>query len=220
MRRFVCLLGCLLAFLSLGGALADERDEEIADCKPGEIVTWNDGTDRPARVGGWRVAYLHDNAPPRFDRRQVERLIGRALAAWSPCGVPLALQPAGSVEAGAPDLLRIVWSEAGSRGNFALADLGRNTLWLGPQAFRLLEARNPAHDAAQTLQMTLAHELGHFLGLMAHSRRCADVLSYYDDGRGNRCVTRSGRAPLPGFEYRATLPTACDIARCRQLNAR
>lgn len=68
--------------------------------------------------------------------------------------------------------------------------------------------------------MTLAHEMGHFLGLLAHSRRCVDVMSYYHDGRGNHCSARE-LALLKSFvEYRSTLPTACDIQRCRAINGR
>lgn len=208
----------LFALLLAVPCRADVRSEEIAECRSGEMTVWNDGVDRPSRQRAWRVVYRHDGAPARFDRRQVERLIGRAAGAWSQCGIALTPVAADAAPFGTPDVLQVVWSEPGSRGNFGLADLGRGTLSLGPQAFALLQERNPAHDAGQTLQMVISHELGHFLGLMAHSRRCADVLSYYDDGRGNRCQTRSGIAPGPGVEYRALLPTACDIARCRSVN--
>ena len=69
-----------------------------------------------------------------------------------------------------------------------------------------------------TLQMTLSHEIGHFLGLMAHSRRCVDVMSYYQDGKGARCELREPSAFKTRVEYRSSLPTACDIARCRAVN--
>mgnify|MGYP002138443102 CR=1 FL=1 len=58
------------------------------------------------------------------------------------------------------------------------------------------DGANPAHPAGDTLQMVVSHEMGHFFGLMAHSRRCVDVMSYYDNGQGERCFTRAGR-PLP-----------------------
>jgi hypothetical protein len=68
-------------------------------------------------------------------------------------------------------------------------------------------------------RLPLDDEMGHFFGLMAHSRRCVDVMSYYDNGQGERCFTRAGR-PLPTRgDDRALLPTACDIARCRAVNA-
>lgn len=53
---------------------------------------------------------------------------------------------------------------------------------------------------------------------MAHSRRCVEVTSYYDDGKGQQCSIRGGGKRQPAAEYRATLPTACVIARCRRAN--
>jgi hypothetical protein len=60
--------------------------------------------------------------------------------------------------------------------------------------------------------------MGHFYGLMAHSRRCVDVMSYYTGAGGERCSTRDGHWPTGTTDYRALLPTACDIARCQALN--
>jgi hypothetical protein len=84
--------------------------------------------------------------------------------------------------------------------------------------FGLLARRNPRHPAAETLQMAISHEMGHFFGLMAHSRRCVDVMSYYDNGKGDTCSTRDGGSYKALPEYRSLLPTACDIARCRAVN--
>jgi hypothetical protein len=114
--------------------------------------------------------------------------------------------------------VQVQWSEEGSRRNFGLANLGEATLSLGPSAFQLLQTRNPAFDSRQTLQMVISHEMGHFFGLMAHSRRCVDVTSYYTNSQGESCRIRDGRALPAGVEYRSTLPTACDIARCRAAN--
>ena len=49
-----------------------------------------------------------------------------------------------------------------------------------------------SNPAGQILQMVLSHETGHFFGLMAHSRRCIDVMSYYTDAQGQTCSTRDG----------------------------
>jgi predicted Zn-dependent protease len=86
--------------------------------------------------------------------------------------------------------------------------------------FKLLAARNPRYPAHETLQMVISHEMGHFWGLMAHSKRCVDVMSYYDTPSGEVCSTRDGRSYMTLPEYRALLPTACDIARCRSINGR
>jgi len=64
----------------------------------------------------------------------------------------------------------------------------------------------------------ISHEMGHLYGLLAHSRRCVDATSYYHDGKGQTCHVRDERSRKTVVEYRATLPTACDIQRCRMAN--
>lgn len=118
-----------------------------------------------------------------------------------------------------PGLMIVNWSEKDSAGNFGLADFGRGKLALGAKAFEMLRKANPAYDAGQTLQMVISHEMGHLFGLMAHSRRCVDVLSYYHNGRGGKCMSREDIRYAGVVEYRHSLPTACDIARCRRANA-
>jgi len=117
------------------------------------------------------------------------------------------------------------WDEQESRGNFALANLTSRTLSLSPKGFELLRTRNPRHDASQTLQMAISHEMGHFFGLMAHSRRCVDVMSYYHNNKGEVCYKRMPTANSDNnankvVEYRHLLPTACDIERCRRINGK
>jgi hypothetical protein len=144
--------------------------------------------------------------------------VQRAAAVWSGCGVPGEVISDAAAALHPITLVVVQWSAPGSRGNFGLADLGQRTLSLGAAPFQMLAARNPRHPAQQTLQMVIAHELGHFYGLMAHSRRCVDVMSYYDDGHGGQCRTRDGGSYKAVGEYRAVLPTACDLARCRAVN--
>lgn len=194
------------------------REQEIAECRSGEIATWNDGRDRRAVGPTLRLAYRHDEAPSWFERSVVENLVTRAARAWAQCGVPIAVIPAGDGDLRSPDTVLLKWDEAGSLGNFGLANLSQRTLSFGPKAFALLHSRNPRHDATQTLQMVISHEMGHFFGLMAHSRRCVDVLSYYHDADGGKCYTRDPAGMRAGFEYRHGLPTACDIERCRRVN--
>lgn len=196
------------------------RALEMASCQPGELTTWPDGRDRPAPGGAVRLLYRHAGAPPRFDEATVVATLQRAATAWSACGIPALViadaatgtQPAAEVQ--------VRWDDAGTRGNFALADLGQRRLWLSAGMFALLAERNPRHPAIETLQMAVSHEMGHFFGLMAHSRRCIDVMSYYTDGRGGTCATRDGGSHKAVPEYRALLPTACDIARCRAVNGK
>lgn len=233
---WACLAACSL--LLSGGAWAIDRSadklraQEIARCLPHEIATWGDGTDRPVAAAPLRWLYRHEGAPPWFDAALVLAAIHRAAAAWGACGTPslvvdtaapaAARQPAltpGRPLVAAPDgVVLVQWHDANSRGNFGLANLGVRTLALGPAAFKLLNTRNPAYPALDTLQMVLSHEMGHFFGLMDHSRRCVDVMSYYTNAQGERCSTRDGHFPQGGTDYRALLPTACDIARCRMAN--
>ncbi len=206
----------LILFTALVSALAvaSTRDDEIAECRPGEISTWNDGIDRPATSNVIKLSYNHDGAPYWFSRWDVEFAINRAAREWSKCGISVALSSSSISDS----KVAIQWNEKESRGNMALANLTQRTLSLSPAMFTTLRSRNPLHDGAQTLQMTISHEMGHFLGLKAHSRRCVDVLSYYHDNAGSACSTRDG-LPMPrGAEYRHTLPTACDIRRCRTVN--
>ena len=201
------------------------RAQEAQHCLPGELMTWGDGDDRAASRGPLRLIYRHASAPPGFTEAQVLGAVQRAALAWGACGpgAEVVSEAAASLPqtfGGAPSQVVIVqWSDLGSRGNFGLANLAQRTLSLGPAGFALLATRNPRHPAQQTLQMVISHEMGHFLGLMAHSRRCVDVMSYYDNGRGGVCSTRDGSSYKAVAEYRALLPTACDIARCRALNA-
>ncbi|SDI69325.1 hypothetical protein [Propionivibrio dicarboxylicus] len=217
---------CCLAFWLLSSCAQASaqtvRDEEIAECRSGELIVWNDGTDRAIADSALVVSYRHDNAPLWFNRSEVEQSIANAARAWNACGIPISIVPAPPQQDGktSPGTFRVQWSEAGSRGNFGLTNLSDRTLSLGPSAFTMLHARNPAHDARQTLQMVLSHEMGHFLGLMAHSRRCVDVLSYYQDTKGTKCQTRDGKGIDSVQEYRSILPTACDIQRCRIVNGR
>lgn len=204
----------LLLLLPLAAWAQDDialRQQEIQECRAGELSTWADGRDQAAVARRIRFAYEHAGAPAWLSREQVLQALRLAASSWSRCGVVTGEVVAGSGQ------VRVVWSEAGSRGNFGLADVGRRTLALGPAAFALLQQRNPP-ATGQTLQMVVSHEMGHFFGLMAHSRRCVDVMSYYGDGKGNQCRLRSGTAPRPGIEYRALLPTACDIQRCVAAN--
>jgi hypothetical protein len=220
-RVFRWLTGvlCALSLASVTAAPVESlREQEIAQCLPGEIATWADGVDRPAIAKRLVFAYSHTDAPAWFNEQTVFSLVSSAVSAWSQCGISAGAELTSVARIAPVEAIRIQWNEAGSRGNFGLADLGQRTIWLGPAAFRLLRSRNPSYDSRQTLQMVISHEMGHMFGVMAHSRRCVDVTSYYDNGKGTQCLIRDGSKRPPGVEYRSVLPTACDIERCRAVN--
>ena len=195
-----------------------QRPQEILECRSGEMVTWNDGVDRPAKYSPLLFLYAPAGAPLWFPEAVVAEMIAKAATAWSPCGVPGKLLRPEDLARTPQAIIRVQWDEAASPGVFALANLNRNTLSLNPGAFQQLRQRNPRHDAGETLQMVISHEMGHFFGLMAHSRRCVDVLSYYHNGKGETCLKRDPLDTGGVTEYRHRFPTACDIARCRQVN--
>lgn len=205
-----------------GGDAAALRAQEIAECRPAEITHWGDGRDRPALASPLRLVYDPAGAPPWFAPQQVLQALLRAAEAWSGgCGVPatvLPLAPGASAERLPEGTVLVQWNDAQVRGHFGLAHVGLRRLWLGAQAFHTLRTRNPAHPAETTLQMVISHEMGHLFGLMAHSSRCVDVMSYYTNGQGERCQSRADITRWRG-DYRALLPTACDLARCRAVNA-
>lgn len=226
--RSITLIICILAVMTLGvdcsSAVAFEsvRAQEINQCLSGELATWGDGKDRPANSSSLRFTYNPADAPGWFAKTLVTGMITKSTAAWSQCGVRSWLVDWGSIKdkARQDDVIKIQWSDKDSLGNFGLANLGRRTLSLGPKAFQLLKTVNPTYDSRETLQMVISHEMGHFFGLMAHSRRCVDVLSYYDNGKGEKCYSRDPAGIGKVIEYRYILPTACDIERCRIINGK
>ena len=213
------LLSLLLTLASQGVQAGEGvREQEIAQCLPGEISTWGDGRDRPASSSPLVFVYDHAGAPAWFSQAQVLAAVQKAAQAWSECGVPSRVLGASASAEARQGAVQVQWSEPNSGGNFAQANLGLRLLSMSPAMFALLNTRNPAHDARQTLQMVISHEMGHHFGLMAHSRRCVDVTSYYDNGKGESCLTRDAVPRKAGVESRALLPTACDIERCVRAN--
>lgn len=211
-----------LAYPTFSWASPNVRNEEIAECRAGEISTWNDGRDRPAIAKKLTFAYRHDAAPGWFSPKMIEAMVVRAAQSWSACGIAAEVVPEAGFNSGEAGSIVVQWNEKASRGHIGVANIGERTLSLSPQVFATLRTRNPKHDAAQTLQMVISHEMGHFFGLVAHSRRCVDVLSYYHrdiDGKRENCFSRDLAGMAAFAEYRHILPTACDIERCRQINA-
>jgi len=218
MTSLILIILTLTINLSCAIALESVRTQEIMQCQSGELVTWGDGQDRPAINTPLKFAYNHTYAPGWFTESQVSEMVAKAAATWSQCGVRSMMVDVISIKQQMQGVIRVQWSEKESGGNFGLANLSKRTLSLGPKAFELLKTRNPKYDSRETLQMVISHEMGHFFGLMAHSRRCVDVLSYYNNGKGDKCYSRDSSQIGTVIEYRHTLPTACDIERCRIVN--
>jgi len=216
MLRLFVLMSMFVLFIG-SGAQANRQDE-IYSCQPHELATWGDGTDRPVKVNLLLLDYKKNDRSP-FGEATVTGAIDRAARGWSECGVPIRL--ASRPEAGVTRLSRRVvirWADRPISG-IAIADTDRGELLLNAKVFETLLQKRSQAVAKETLQMVLSHELGHFLGMRAHSRRCVDVMSYYTSPSGEKCWLRDPEEFGRYLEYRHSLPTACDIARCRALNA-
>lgn len=223
-QRKLAILSMLPALLILatGACHASSvlRNLEITQCEASEIVTWGDGQDRALAVDTLTFHYAHIGAPRWFEQQEVLDLLKKVTTEWSRCGIPAKAGLVDSATRPSSKDIIIRWDTASNVGHFGLSDVSRHQLLLGAEAFRLLNQRNATNDSVATLQMVLSHEIGHFYGLMDHSRRCIDTLSYYHDGKGGQCRTRHPDAFKRFKEYRSSLPTACDIQRCRMLNGK
>ena len=196
------------------------RESEIAQCLPDELVTWNDG-DKDGKMLSPKMLYVYDHqgAPSYVSEDAVFSVLQQAASAWDQCGGQNAVMLKRDVfeDNGSAKIL-VQWNDKEKLGAIGLANITKKTLTLSPDAFVNLRKNNTNRNWVETLQMVVSHEVGHFQGLIAHSKRCVDVLSYYSNDAGEKCTIR-GKGVMPQtFEYRALLPTACDIQRCRIAN--
>ena len=196
------------------------REKEIAQCLPNEVVTWGDGgADGPMLSQRMLFVYDHKGAPASVSEESVFSVLQQAASAWQQCGGQNAVMLKRDVFANSEMLkIAVQWTDLEKTGAIGLANLGNQSLSLSPQAFVKLQKSNPVQPIMETLQMVVSHEMGHFHGLMAHSKRCVDVLSYYTNDAGETCQIRNKGVLPRTFEYRALLPTACDLQRCRAAN--
>mgnify|MGYP003341572562 FL=1 len=196
------------------------RENEIAQCLPNEVATWGDGgPDGPMLSQRMLFVYDHKGAPASVSEESVFSVLQQAASAWQQCGGQNAVMLKRDVFANS-EMVRIsvLWTDLEKTGAIGLANLGNKTLALSPQSFVKLQKSNALQPIMETLQMVVSHEMGHFHGLMAHSKRCVDVLSYYSNDAGEACLIRNKGVLPRTFEYRALLPTACDLQRCRAAN--
>ena len=165
---FALLVGAPLALQA-----QDLRTQEMAQCLPGEISTWGDGIDRPVRERKLVFAYQHQHAPAWFSRAEVLTAL-QAAAAGLEC-----LRYPGRSPQQRSDRARSRPPHCGGverhcqPGQFWSGRPGRTFAGFGgPRRSTCCTPAIPAHDASSTLQIVISHEMGHFFGIMAHSRRC------------------------------------------------
>lgn len=218
--RFRCIV--LFAFFLIDSsrslALDSTRSSEIKECAAGEIATWGDGIDKPVAYKSLNFFYNSNGAPTWFNEKSVFDLIQLAANGWSECGISAQVSIDNQLHNRQTNDIVIQWSDSKSQGNIGASDFTQRKIYLSPSVFKTLREIRPTYDAKYTLQMTLSHEMGHFYGLVAHSRRCVDVLSYYKNNTGDLCNIRERSEFSKVIEYRSALPTACDIKRCQSIN--
>jgi Caspase domain len=221
----------ILSFQNTCAANVDaerSRDNEISQCKAEELYSWGDGEDYSVDKDLNIFVYDHSEAPIWFEERFVLSLISKVVSEWSKCGVitqPKVLSIKNyQISEKNKNLIIIKWARnlKSSDGEeaWSISNLSLSTLYISIDSFVKLKNNNSSYDSTYTLQMTISHELGHFHGLMDHSRRCIDVMSYYSDGKGGQCYARDPNIVKLFPEYRSSLPTACDIQRCQLVNSR
>lgn len=198
------------------------RESEINQCLANEIATWNDGG-KDGKMLSTSMVYVYDHqgAPEGITEESVLASLTSASIAWDQCGGQNTVILKRDLNASVTGLkITALWSDEDKLGTIGLANITKKTLTLSPEAFVNLRKANANRNLLDTLQMVISHEIGHFQGLTSHSKRCVDVLSYYTNASGEKCTIRNNGVMPTNMEYRSSLPTACDIQRCRASNTK
>ena len=201
------------------------RQEEISQCLTDDIKNWGDGEKDSKMLGAKMVfVYQHLGAPKSVSEQSILTVLKAAASSWDQCGgTNLVMSDKDYTTSTAGLKISVDWNEKETVGTIGIANIAKRKLTFNPETVQKVIQINTSKNLnesylQETLQMTASHEMGHFQGLSAHSKRCVDVLSYYSVS-GEKCITRSGGPmPVSFYEYRSSLPTSCDIERCRIAN--
>lgn len=201
------------------------RKEEISQCLSNDIQTWGDGEKDTKMLSQKMVfVYQHLGAPKPVLEQSMLTLLRTAASSWDQCGGTNLVVLDKDYVTTTPGLkITVDWNDKETVGTIGIANITKRKLTFNPEIVQKIIQINESKNLnesylLETLQMTASHEIGHFQGLSSHSKRCVDVLSYYSVG-GEKCTTRNGGSmPLGFYEYRSSLPTSCDIERCRIAN--
>jgi hypothetical protein len=200
-----------------------ERQRQIAECHEGDMATTvAHGTQASFPVGYATLRFFYNPmlAPEAADEARMAALIANAAGAWSACGIRGEYAGATQEQDAAGGALVFQWYN--SDGVPVAGYRKGSTIYLNIAAFQKWHAAS-AKFAQEALQQVISHEMGHAFGVVEHSARCLDVMATYDSFDGcetrpaaNRVLEDGGRV----FEFKGHLfPTACDIQRCRKVNA-
>jgi hypothetical protein len=200
-----------------------ERQRQIAQCNDNDMATTTaHGTQASYPVGYSSLRFFYNPAlaPEGANEAQMAAMIASAGAAWSACGIRG--EYAGPTnELDARDNATVMqWFNS---DGVPIAGYSKgSTIYLNIAVFQRWYDVSPKY-AMEALQQVIAHEMGHSYGVVEHSARCIDVMATYDafdkceqSPVAPRLIEDGNRV----FQLRAhTLPTACDIQRCRKVNS-
>lgn len=207
----------------IDAAAQAERQRQIAQCNDNDMATTTaHGTQASYPVGYSTLRFFYNPAlaPEGVSEAQMAAMIANAGGAWSACGIR------GEYAGPTQDLdardNATVFQWFNSDGVPIAGYRKGSTIYLNIAVFQKWHSVSPKY-AMEALQQVISHEMGHGYGVVEHSARCIDVMATYD--AFDKCE-QSPVAPRliedgdRVFQLRAhTLPTACDIQRCRKVNS-
>jgi hypothetical protein len=200
------------------------RQQEIAECPEGEIATTTahgPGYAGPVRQRPPVIGFLYNPAlaPEGLPEAMLSDMIRKAANAWSACGIQGEFRGATQDVDGTANTVVFQWYN--SDGVPTAGYQKGATIYLNHGHFSSLRSYSDRY-AMDMLQTLISHEMGHAFGLREHSARCLDVMATWDSfdkcerlPAANRSFEDGGRRFSVPMH---TLPTACDIQRCRLEN--
>lgn len=200
------------------------RQQEIAECPEGEMATTTahgPGYSGPVRQRPPVIGFLYNPvlAPEGLPEAMLSDMIRKAANAWSACGIRGEFRGATQDVDGTANTVVFQWYN--SDGVPTAGYQKGATIYLNHGHFSSLRSVSDRY-AMDMLQTLISHEMGHAFGLREHSARCLDVMATWDSfdkcerlPAANRSFEAGGRRFSVPMH---TLPTACDIQRCRLEN--
>jgi hypothetical protein len=203
------------------------RAKEVAECLEGEMATQTALGNAPVNalaVGGrfnaLRFAYNPALAPESVPEARLGGMIAAAAQAWSVCGIPGQFVGITQDLTGTGNTFIVQWYN--SEGVPIAGYRKGTTIYLNAGHYQTMRAHSEVY-AQDVMQRLISHEMGHAFGLVEHSARCVDVMATEDSF--DKC-DRDPAAPRTiqdtdklFFVKQQAFPTACDIKRCREVNA-
>lgn len=194
------------------------RQREIATCDDKDFYL---GQGNKKIAGNkLRFSYNMQNAPENIREDDLLKMLNASLSAWSACGIPMEIAGPTESKQGFDDLVVVLWKEAAFfRGGTSGEEFPENSIWLNSGWISTTENIEGHAFVRMALQHEISQQIGHVLGLMSSSPRALDTMA---TGSSTTRRVEWGQLKLPQGEIpiyeQSSLPTACDIRRCRVVN--